>query len=230
MEKHGDVELAMDTLMSVLQDRGVSAEDFFVYRLLFDIHSAFGFGIEESDVSLDGKEVKEAQERFVSYYSRGLNIRPLRETLLLLMEHEMINKKDLRDNLDWDNFNPASVSLNKRFLDKLWRYACVLGKELWAAYPNIGNVDGKEIPLKTIKKLSCEEELYTKYAKSIGHDPKKHKEVLSLIEWSVDNRTSFTNMSLESFVLGRIWESIKEFMDAGNTGYMNGMDDYFDYV
>ena len=220
----------MERLVSLLQDRRISAEDFFVFRLLFDIFSASNHGLEGYELSMDGKEKAESEERFKAYYRDGLNMKPFRETLLVLMEHGLVQKKELRKNLDWEDFNPMSVLPNRNFLDKLWRYSFELGKELREAYPNIGYIDGKEIPLKTIRKMNCEEELFTRYAKSIGHDPKEHQKVLDLVAWSVENRTAFTNMSLESFVIGRIWESVEEFRNNGETGYMMGSDDYFTYV
>lgn len=223
------MELAAKELLPILQDRRVSAELFFVFRLIFDIHSAENAGVDIEDVTMDGEESKRARERLKAYFRDKLNIIPLKECIESLMEHGMLVKHKVRDDLEWDNFNPLSVSVNRHFLDKLWRYSYEMGTELWNAYPDFGDMNGKEIPLKTIRKMSCREELFTYYAKSIGHDVEEHKHVIELVKWSVENQTAFTNMGIEPFVMGRIWESVESFRKGGGTGFANASD-YIDFV
>lgn len=224
------MDMTAESRLSLLEDRGISSEHLFIFDMLFDVHSARCEGIEDEDLSIDGREMQDSLERFRSYFKKGLNAIPLKKVLDDLMEHGMIVKKELKKDLDWDNFNPSSVSLNKNFLKQYREYTYQLGKELKAVYPKIGNVDGKEIPLTTIKKLSCEEELFTKYAKLISNDIEKHRKVLDLIRWSVEENTSFTNMSLETFVLGSVWEAIEEFRGSGASGYNGCLDDYYTFM
>lgn len=227
------MDIAIEKRLMLLENKRMSAELFFVFDLIFDVMSASHLP-ESGNETITGDSVERnlAIERFRRYFRNRLNIIPLKESLEELMRRGILTKKEIGDDIDMEpeKFNPLKLEINKNFLKEFRKYSCELGMEMRNAYPNIGRIDNQEIPLKSIKKFNSEAELFTAYAKMINHDIEKHNEILSLIRWSVENRTAFTNMNIESFVLGRIWESIKEFRDGGGTGYSSVMEEMTEYV
>lgn len=225
------MDIEIEKRLALMENKRLSAELLFIFDLIFDVKSASETPDSDDEyATADHKERRAAVERFRRYFRNQLNLLPMKESLIALMERGMLIKKELDEEFDEEKFNPEKLDINKQFIATLRKYTYELGIEMRNAYPSVGRIDNQEIPLKSIKKLNNEAELFTQYAKMIGNDIGKHKKVLELIRWSVENQTAFTNMNIESFVLGRIWESIEEFRGGGGTGYSSIENEMTEYV
>lgn len=215
----------------LLENKRMSAELLFVFDLIFDVISPSMLPESGNEtITGDAKERRLAIERFRRYFRNSLNLLSLEESLKELMDRGILIRKEVKEGIDIEKFNPEKLEINKLFLNGYRKYTFELGIEMRDAYPNIGKIDNQEIPLKSIKRFGCEAELFTTYAKMIRYDVSKHNHIISLIKWSVENQTAFTNMNIESFVLGRIWDSIDEFKNGGGTGYSSIAQDMTEYV
>lgn len=225
------VDIEIENKLMLMENKRLSAELLFIFDLIFDVVSPSMLPDSGNEtITADSKERKLAVERFRRYFRGKLNVIPLKEALESLMERGILIKREVKEDIDAEKFNPEKLEINKLFLNGYRKYTFELGIEMRDAYPNIGKIDNQEIPLKSIKKFSCEAELFTTYAKMIRHDVEKHNHIISLIKWSVENQTAFTNMNIESFVLGRIWESIEEFKNGGGIGYSSISEEMTQYV
>ena len=226
LKKTKAVNEELDIDLAVMDERGIHPEALFVYKLIWEIYS---YTEQDEEGSMDLKNREIALAKFKDFYRKGLNAFPMEDTINYLMEHGMLKKRELKC-FDAERFSPEKVELNEVFASKYKRFNNELGKEFWAAYPDMGYIDGRaEIPLKSIKRFMSREELYTAYAKSIGNRQDKHKHVLELIRWSIENKSSFTNMNIESFLLGRVWESIEEFINEDGNAYMGAVSGSIEY-
>lgn len=58
-----------------------------------------------------------------------------------------------------------------------------LGLELFNAYPTSMRIDGRNVPLRDIsRRFSSLDDFFFFYSTQIGHNPKKHAEILELLE------------------------------------------------
>lgn len=214
-----------------MENKKLSAELMFVFELIYDALSASWIPENTNDVIFPNvNEQRESVEKLRRYYRAKLNLLTLKECISMLIERGILKGKQPTDEIDPEKFDPRLYELNATFIKSFRRYTYELGKELWDAYPSSGKVDNQEIPLKIIKRHNSDMELFTIYAKMIKYDPAVHKRILSLIKWSCDNRTSFTNMNIETFITSKMWESIEEFKRGNSTGWETLSDEMITYV
>lgn len=206
----------------LIENKRLSAELLFVLKLLFEVDDGW-----ESN---DGKERRDAAENLKRYYGTGCQLLSLKDALSMLMERGILVKDKLDFFNDHNDFNPQHIRFNQQFLKTFRKYSRELGYELRKVYPKFGYIDDKEIPLTSIKKFGSEEEMFTYYAKSINWSIDEHNRIISLIRWALEHKTSFVNINIESFIMGRMWDAIAEFKDGGNSGFANDCDDYLNFV
>ena len=87
--------------------------------------------------------------------------------------------------------------------------------ELFNTYPKVIEINGKIIPLRDpAKKFNSLDEFYFWYSSQIGHNPDKHKEVMDILKWGIDN--NYINFTLTNFVGNHQWEMLQELKDDPN--------------
>lgn len=145
----------------------------------------------------------------------GIN---LREFICKLQEKEII-LKSYKIPKEGSPFDPYAIPFNKNFLKNLYKSSFELGKELFEAYPQFGNINGNIIPLRGVSKhFDSLEDCYFKYGKYIGWSSEKHNKIIELVNWAKEN--NLLNMSLSSFVINNSWLDL-ESMRKGDTININ---------
>lgn len=146
-------------------------------------------------------------EYFSQWFQNGGNTQ-LRSIFSSLQEKGVINKSYNPGT----TYNPNEVAFNKNFLKGWPKYSNSFGMELFEAYPSWLNIDGKYMPLKDVaKKFNSLEDFCFAYGKAIGHNAKKHQEILDIIDWA--KKEGRLNFSICNFLLSRQWEALKELRD-----------------
>ena len=111
-----------------------------------------------------------------------------------------------------DTYDPNDIEFNKVFLKGWPKASYAMGMELFEKYPAWLEINGAYVPARDVsKRFSSIEEWAFSYAKSIGHDPVKHKEIIDLIDWAIDNRV--LNMGILNFTISHQWTALKELRD-----------------
>lgn len=114
-----------------------------------------------------------------------------------------------------DNYICNDIEFNKNFLKRFFKESCIMGQELFDNYPKIIEINGKIIPLRDpTKKFNSLDEFYFWYSSQIGHNPDKHKEVMDILKWGIDN--NYINFTLTNFVGNHQWEMLQELKDDPN--------------
>ena len=206
--------------MVLMQEYKLTAEMCFVIRLIFNVIDAAN--------SNDSKELIESKAMYNKYFKEEYNVDSFRKTIASLIERKILLKVEIPESLQF--VDAEKFEFTQNFLKKFRRFTLEMGRELWDVYPKVGYINEKEVPLTALKTFNSEEELYTYYAKTIGHDESKHREIIKLIKWSKENPNSFVNMNIESFVKGKIWDAIKEFADSGGIGFATKENDFSIWV
>lgn len=114
-----------------------------------------------------------------------------------------------------DNYICNDIEFNKNFLKRFFKESCIMGQELFDNYPKVIEINGKIIPLRDpTKKFNSLDEFYFWYSSQIGHNPDKHKEVMDILKWGIDN--NYINFTLTNFVGNHQWEMLQELKDDPN--------------
>lgn len=203
--------LSNDKILSIMDEYKLDAELVLVMLLLVDVDDTIAGCMNSSQVTGNVKR----------YFNSGLNRRTFGECIEELKKRDILGKPamDVPSDTDVNTYNFSRLEMKGTFRKKFFAYSMAMGEELLAHYPKFGYVNDKEVPLVSIKKCNSEDELFFRYAKMIRFDINKHKHIISLIDWAREYKTSFVNMNLESFILGRVWDAIEEFKEGGNEGY-----------
>lgn len=208
--------------MALMQEYNMSAEMLFVLKLIFNVYDAVN--------SNDNNEIQESRARFKRYFLENYNVDDIRNTLKELMKRKILKTVNIPDDYPLKSLDAEKFGFNENFQKSYRRFTYEMGRELWDAYPKLGYINDKEVPLTSLKTFNSEEELFTFYVKSIKHDENKHLEILKLIEWSKTFPNSFINMNIESFVKGRVWDAIEEFKESGNIGFESSIKDFAEFL
>ena len=111
-----------------------------------------------------------------------------------------------------EHYDPNDVEFNKNFLKGWFKYSLALGQELFDAYPKVSMINGQWFPLCDIsKKFNSMDEFFFFYAKEIGHNVQKHREIMELLKWGIANDCVKTN--IVGFVISHLWDVIRELRD-----------------
>lgn len=106
-------------------------------------------------------------------------------------------------------YDPSDIAFNKIFLKGWVKGSYEMGMELFEHFPAWLEINGSYIPARDVsKRFSSLEEWAFFYAKSIGHNPEKHREIIALVDWAVDNHV--LNMGILSFTISKQWLALKE--------------------
>ncbi len=119
------------------------------------------------------------------------------------------NKGIILKSYNPESYVPNEIEFNKNFI-KFWtKNSGEMGQELFRNYPSFGNINGKYIPLRDIsKRFSSLDDFFFFYAKEIGHNPEKHKEIMDILNWGKENK--LISFSILNFVLSHQWEALDE--------------------
>lgn len=112
----------------------------------------------------------------------------------------------------------SQIPFSKNFLKDYYRSSFELGKELFEAYPQFGEINGKVISLRGVaSKFDSLEDAYRVYGKIIHYKEKVHKEIISLVNWAKNN--NILNQSLASFIVNQGWIDLKAIKDGKVVNY-----------
>lgn len=112
----------------------------------------------------------------------------------------------------------SQIPFNKNFLKDYYRSSFELGKELFEAYPQFGEINGKVISLRGVaSKFDSLEDAYRVYGKIIHYKEEVHKEIISLVNWAKNN--NILNQSLASFIVNQGWIDLKAIKDGKVVNY-----------
>ena len=112
----------------------------------------------------------------------------------------------------------SQIPFSKNFLKDYYRSSFELGKELFEAYPQFGEINGKIISLRGVaSKFDSLEDAYRVYGKIIHYKEEVHKEIISLVNWAKNN--NILNQSLASFIVNQGWIDLKAIKDGKVVNY-----------
>ena len=112
----------------------------------------------------------------------------------------------------------SQIPFSKNFLKDYYRSSFELGKELFEAYPQFGEINGKVISLRGVaSKFDSREDAYRVYGKIIHYKEEVHKEIISLVNWAKNN--NILNQSLASFIVNQGWIDLKAIKDGKVVNY-----------
>ena len=112
----------------------------------------------------------------------------------------------------------SQIPFSKNFLKDYYRNSFELGKELFEAYPQFGEINGKVISLRGVaSKFDSLEDAYRVYGKIIHYKEEVHKEIISLVNWAKNN--NILNQSLASFIVNQGWIDLKAIKDGKVVNY-----------
>lgn len=146
------------------------------------------------------------EKYFRKWYENGGSLK-LKSLFNSLKEKGIILK-----NYNPESYIPNEIEFNNHFIKRWLKNSGELGQELFEAYPPFMYLNGKYVPIKNIsKKWNSLDEFYFFYGMQIGHNPDKHKEVMDILKWAIDNdKISF---GICSFVIDHQWETLKKLKD-----------------
>lgn len=163
-----------------------------------------------------------AQEEHPEYLSEFFSQNQLGKTIIELLqslqEKGIINQSYTLPKVG-DVFEPEEIEFNKNVLNSFMKHSQDLGMELFEAYPPYTVINGKTFSLRNIgKSFKSFDDYCWEYGKAIKFNPKKHQEILNLIEWAKDNNQ--LNNGLDAFVISRQWITL-ELVKDGELGIFN---------
>ena len=104
-----------------------------------------------------------------------------------------------------------------------------MGQELFDAYPNWINMNGKLIPLKNVaSKVNTLDEFFFMYSSAIKHNPETHKKVMEILQWAKENDK--ITSSLLNFVVSKQWEALEDLRNNPQEGMIASTYNVYDTV
>ena len=147
------------------------------------------------------------------WLQRYVQIVKLRDILLSLQEKGII-LKSWKLPKEGEHLVVEEIPFNQNFQKQYFRASFEMGEELFYTYPQSTIVNGQVYNLKRVsRKFDSLEDAFAKYSKYINNSPEKHREIIELIKWGIDNGYNFT--TLDSFIVDNSWIAIKA-MKEGN--------------
>lgn len=157
-------------------------------------------------------------EYFSEYFSENTLTLGLRSTMLSLQKKGIINSTyEVPE--DGEILNPRDVDFNQNVIKTFLKHSLELGFELFEIYPVEIVVEGRQFDMRNFAKVyKSFDEMCFAYGKEIKFNPKKHQEILELVEWGKENNLITNNIS--SFIICHQWEYLEHLRDKGN-GFFN---------
>ena len=150
---------------------------------------------------------------YADYLDKNYDIQKLRPIIESLQEKGIILKSYKIPN-EGEKLIVEDIPFNQNFQKQYFRASFDMGQELFEIYPQSCIVNNQYFNLRRIsKKFDSLEQAFNRYGKYINNNPDKHKEVLELIRWGIDNNYSFT--TLDSFIVNMDWNNIKNMKESG---------------
>ena len=193
------LELSINREIEFMIKYQLTADELFLFKLIF-------YAQEDHEELLN------------EFFSQNQLGKPLSELLYSLQEKGIINQS-YQVPEKGEIFEPGDVEFNKNVLNSFMKHSQDMGMELFEAYPPYTVINGKTFSLRNIgKSFKSFDDYCWEYGKAIKFNPKKHQEILDLIEWAKDNNQ--LNNGLDSFVISRQWVTLESVKD-GELGIFN---------
>lgn len=187
--------MSLDTILNIMTTYQLTGEELLLIYLTFIAQEENGNHCIYFKRWYDGGGSKRLKDLFESLKSKGVILKNYNPT----------------------TYNPDDIEFNENFIKKYYKFTGVLGQELYAAYPSNMYVNGNLVSLRNISKRFLNlDELYFKYATTIGHSKEKHKKILELLEWAKEN--DLINIGLVEFILSHKWLELEELRNNGIQG------------
>lgn len=117
-----------------------------------------------------------------------------------------------------ESLDVEEIPINQNFLKGYYRSSLDMGKELFAVYPQFGNIGGKIVTLRGVaSKFNSLEDAFKMYAKIIHYKDTTHKEIIELVKWAKEHEV--LNQSLASFIINQSWLDLKEIKNGNAINY-----------
>lgn len=156
---------------------------------------------------------QEDHDEYLSKYFTESSVMDLKSILHSLQEKGIILKKYIVPERGTE-FNAKDVPLNQNVIKDILKHSQQMGMEVFQSYPPYVIINGKTFSLRNITKLHKSlDDFCFAYGKSINFDPKKHQEVLELLEWAKSN--NLIHNGICEFVGSQQWELFKSMKDEG---------------
>ncbi len=118
-----------------------------------------------------------------------------------------------------NTLDPMKIKVNSTLKKQLYKEFLQMGQELWDAYPEFCDIDGKSVWLKSVSRhYDSLDEAYMAYARAIHNSPTKHEEIVGLVRWGMEN--NLINYALSTFIIDQRWNELAS-RRKGDTGGIN---------
>jgi hypothetical protein len=125
-------------------------------------------------------------------------------------EIEDLISKDYVVSVAKGDYSIDQLVLTNKFVDIMFISTGDAFEELLELYPPTVTIDGKGFMLKACDLEACSKA----YLKAIKNSNRKHKEVLELIEYGIENK--LINIKIDKFIGGKIWEDLRRLKEKDN--------------
>ncbi len=163
------------------------------------------------------------EESHPEYFSQWFNnggCNNLKDLFNSLKDKNIISK-----NYNPESYVPNDIQFNKSFIKSFFKHSGFLGEELFNKYPPFIEINGKTVSIRNIgKKFFSLEEFYFYYGKTIAHCPKKHKEIMEILEWAIEEE--HINYGLLEFVASQKWVELQQLRNGEITNIYSVPDIY----
>ena len=189
-----NIELSIEREIDFMIKYELTADEFFLLKLIF--------------------YAQDGQEKYLkNFFTNSQLTLSIRELLLSLQNKGIINQS-YKIPKEGTVFNPHDVDINKTVIKSLWQHSEDMGMELFNAYPSHITIKGRVFSLRNIaKSFKSFDDFCFEYGHAIKFDPKKHQEILNLLEYSKEN--NLISSGISDFVISRQWLSIQNMIDDG---------------
>jgi hypothetical protein len=197
------LQLTIDTQLAIMAKYGLTAEEWFTTELLFLATESNGSPAYLYKYFLECKKDAMPAEILKSLQDKG------------------VLSKDYRIPGKGEAFDPEEVEWSKSFENNYFKMADVAGNELFDAYPGyLQGTEGRLLPAKNIttKGFLSLEAFFHHYAKSIRHSPKRHAEVMDILNWAIKNE--LITYTIAEYVITRKWQDHMKMREEGQIGKM----------
>lgn len=195
MEK---LNLIIEDELSILEKYHLTVEEWFFTKLLF-----LASAEENNPLPL---------MKYVQLYSPDLRelLQSLQNKGIILKSYKIPNKGE--------QFDPENVEFNSIFLKNYMKFSLEMGQELFNNYPVTMVINGITTSVRGCgDKYKDLDDMLLAYGKAIGNNPKRHEEVLELLNWAKDNNVLYKGLS--KFIADREWQNLKAMQDDPSINY-----------
>lgn len=188
------IPMELNTILNIMAEFGLTADE------LLLVYTTLCAQDEESH-----------PEYFMKWYIDCNGKTKLKELFESLKTKQVIKK-----NYNPETYDPNNIEFNQNFIKRFFKHSGAMGEELFNAYESFMFINGKMAPLKTFaKRFNSFEEMYFFYSSQIGHNPKKHQEVMELLKWAQQNK--LIHCGIVEFIVSHQWEILKKMKEEGWT-------------